>query len=247
MDAKGGVWAKRVLFHFVGGRGSGAAAMTLRVLTGEAGGVRSKFAGGGVFGGVRLRGVWGGRPSLPPGSRFGRQRPPPMRWSKSKGDGLRGRRRNKLHGTALAWWRRRILLRGGDIGAAVGTPGAPSAVRHAGVADLAAVHQRAAEQASAEAVLRLQTAHTAARLDVGAHLHKFAAGGAPELAASGAAIVADTWRSNGRLHLRRVDCNWHRIHDAFLFRAAPESDGWPDHGGTRGGGCRRAKKFEPNF
>ena len=87
MDAKGGVWAKRVLFHFVGGRGSGAAAMTVIVLTVEGGGVRSKFAGGGVFGGVRLRGVWGGRPSLPPGSRFGRQRPPPMRWSKNKGDG----------------------------------------------------------------------------------------------------------------------------------------------------------------
>ena len=96
-----------------------------------------------------------------------------------------------MHGTALAWWRRRILLRGGDIGATVGTPGAPSAVRHAGVADLAAVHQGAAEQASAEAVLRLQTAHTAARLDVGAHLDE-GGGLAPELAAGGAAVEADT-------------------------------------------------------
>ena len=116
---------------------------------------------------------------------------------------MRGRRRKKLHGTALAWWRRRILLRGGDIGATVGTPGAPSAVRHAGVADLAAVHQGAAEQASAEAVLRLQTAHTAARLDVGAHLHE-GGGLAPELAAGGAAVEADT-RGGGRATRRRLD------------------------------------------
>jgi hypothetical protein len=128
-----------------------------------------------------------------------------------------------------------LLLWGRDIRAAVGAPEAPGAVRHSGVALLPSMHERAAEQASAEAVLRLQTAHTAARLDVGAHLHKFAAGGAPELAAGGAAIVADTRRSNGRLHLRRVGCNPRCIHHAFLFPGPPESDGWPDHA-TRGGG-----------
>jgi hypothetical protein len=114
---------------------------------------------------------------------------------------LRGRRRKNLHGTALARRRRRLLLRGGDIGAAVGTPGAPTAVRQAGVADLAAVHQGAAQQASAEAVLGLQTAHTAARLDVGAHLHE-GGGLAPVDAADGAPVEADT--RGGRRAIRRL-------------------------------------------
>ena len=110
---------------------------------------------------------------------------------------------------------------GGDIGAAVGTPGAPGAVRHAGVAHLAAVHERAAEQAGAEAVLRLQTAHTAARLDVGAHLHE-GGGLAPELAAGGAAVKADT-RGGGRATRRSRLDNGHgldRHQEAFRPLAA---------------------------
>jgi hypothetical protein len=67
--------------------------------------------------------------------------------------GDNGHRRSD--GTALAWWRSRLLLRGGDIRAAVGAPGAPCPVRHASVAFRPSLHERAAEQASTEAVLRL--------------------------------------------------------------------------------------------
>jgi hypothetical protein len=122
--------------------------------------------------------------------------------------GVNGHRRSELYGTAFARWLHRILLRGGDVRAAVGAPCALRPVTHAGVALLPSVHERAAEQASTEAVMRLQTAHTAARLEVGAHLHKFAAGGAPELAAGGAAVQADT-RGGGRETWRRL----HTRHD----------------------------------
>jgi hypothetical protein len=54
----GGISAKRVLVHVVGGRGFGAAAITTRV-TGVGGGLISNLAGGGVFDGERLRGVRG--------------------------------------------------------------------------------------------------------------------------------------------------------------------------------------------